>query len=226
MRQFHFDFYCFFDFLDRSFFLNGFPNPFIVRSRSNFLFSQWKFFELYVRTFPAMFFLISVPHLIFEVKSEKWFWSRRNRKWSEKASGFVGWHFFCFYFKVELENGFWTKIHFLARNCFADSLIVRPSSSCLSSQWKFAELYFKTCPAMFYFLITYIGVNFDARNETPQKLLNSLDAEQNWRVEWKEGSFLQAGVFERSKNLGGEKWAKSFLNVRLFKTVFLKFFSA
>ena len=38
----------FFDFLD-CFFLNGFLNPFMVRSRSSFLFSQWKFFELYVR---------------------------------------------------------------------------------------------------------------------------------------------------------------------------------
>ena len=35
MRQFHSDFYCF-DFLDRIFFLNGSPNPFIVRSRSSF----------------------------------------------------------------------------------------------------------------------------------------------------------------------------------------------
>ena len=38
------------------FFLNGFSNPFIVRSRSSFLFSQWKFFELYVRTCPTIFF--------------------------------------------------------------------------------------------------------------------------------------------------------------------------
>ena len=37
MRQFHFDFYCFFDFLDRIFFLNGLPNPFIVHSWSSFL---------------------------------------------------------------------------------------------------------------------------------------------------------------------------------------------
>ena len=41
------------------FFLNGFTNPFIVRSRSISLFSQWKFFELYVRTCPAMFFISS-----------------------------------------------------------------------------------------------------------------------------------------------------------------------
>ena len=40
------------------FFLNDFSNPFIVRSRSSFLFSQRKFFELYVRTCPAMFFLL------------------------------------------------------------------------------------------------------------------------------------------------------------------------
>ena len=97
-----FFFYCFFDFLDRIFFLNGFPNPFvvhsrpiffvwtkfpflangflftcgifalifsffiyffrngfisslIVRSRSSFLFSHWKFCELFVSTCPAMF---------------------------------------------------------------------------------------------------------------------------------------------------------------------------
>ena len=38
------------------FFRNGFPNSFIVRFRSSFLLGQWKFFELYVRTCPAMFF--------------------------------------------------------------------------------------------------------------------------------------------------------------------------
>ena len=32
-------FYCFFNFVE-IFFLNGFPNPFIVRSRSSFVFSQ------------------------------------------------------------------------------------------------------------------------------------------------------------------------------------------
>ena len=42
------------------FFLNGFSNPFIVRFRSSFLFSQCKFFELYVRTCPAMFFYFVV----------------------------------------------------------------------------------------------------------------------------------------------------------------------
>ena len=66
MRQFHFDFCWFFWFFGSVFFLNGFSNPFIVRSRSSFLFSQWKFFELYVRTCPAMFFLIRdlFAHLI------------------------------------------------------------------------------------------------------------------------------------------------------------------
>ena len=52
-------FTVFFDFLDRIF-LNGFPNPFIVRSRSSFLFSQRNFFVLYVRTCPAMFFYFVV----------------------------------------------------------------------------------------------------------------------------------------------------------------------
>ena len=39
------------------FFRNGFTNSLLVRSRSSFLFSQWKFFELLVRTCPAMFYL-------------------------------------------------------------------------------------------------------------------------------------------------------------------------
>ena len=38
MRQFHFNFHCFFNFLDRIFFLNGFSNPFLVHSRPRFLF--------------------------------------------------------------------------------------------------------------------------------------------------------------------------------------------
>ena len=46
-----------FRFFGLHFFLNGFSNPLTVRSRSSFLFRQWKFFELYVRTCPAMFFL-------------------------------------------------------------------------------------------------------------------------------------------------------------------------
>ena len=39
-------------------FRSGFPNSLIVRSRSSFLFSQAKFFELYVRTCTAVFFSI------------------------------------------------------------------------------------------------------------------------------------------------------------------------
>ena len=53
-------FLLFFRFFRSDFFLNGFSNPFIVLSRSSFLFSQWKFFELYVRTCPAMFFYFVV----------------------------------------------------------------------------------------------------------------------------------------------------------------------
>ena len=37
------------------FFLNGFPNSLIVHFRSGIFCSQWKFFELYFRTCPAMF---------------------------------------------------------------------------------------------------------------------------------------------------------------------------
>ena len=48
-----------FNFFELFFFRNGFPNWLIVRFRSKFLFSQGNFFELYVKTFPAMFFFIS-----------------------------------------------------------------------------------------------------------------------------------------------------------------------
>ena len=44
--------FCFFIW----FFRNDFPNSLVVRSRSSFLFSQWNFFELYLKTCPAMFF--------------------------------------------------------------------------------------------------------------------------------------------------------------------------
>ena len=46
MRYFDFDFYCFFEFLDLILFLIDFAIPFIGNSRSNCLFSQWKFVEL------------------------------------------------------------------------------------------------------------------------------------------------------------------------------------
>ena len=49
-------FSVFFYFFDLNFFRNGFPNFLIVRFRFSFLFGQWKFCELYVRTCPAILF--------------------------------------------------------------------------------------------------------------------------------------------------------------------------
>ena len=48
-----------FFFILSDFFGNGFSNSVIVRSRLSCLFSQLKFFEFYVRTCPAMFFVSS-----------------------------------------------------------------------------------------------------------------------------------------------------------------------
>ena len=48
MWQFHSDFYCFFDFLDRIFFLNGFPNPFTTHSMPSFSFELNFYFSLMV----------------------------------------------------------------------------------------------------------------------------------------------------------------------------------
>ena len=166
IRQVHFDFYCFFfQFsifsIESDFFLNGFPNPFIVHSRpsilfeiifyfplvvfcshaafwhwfsvfflfldliffrngfshslivcyrSSFLFSQWKFFELYVRICPAMFFttqtiwivlvrclFLRSAHAFFgrftSLRSQIkiWFWWNWNSKGSRKSSRFEAW---------------------------------------------------------------------------------------------------------------------------------------
>ena len=61
------------DFLDRFFFLSSFPNPFIFRYRSSLLYSQWKCFELHVRTFPAMFFT-SGNRFLFRLTMTSWKW--------------------------------------------------------------------------------------------------------------------------------------------------------
>ena len=55
MRQFHSDFYCFFDFLDWIFFINGFPNLFTAHSRPSFLFELIFHFSLVV-------FLVHMRH--------------------------------------------------------------------------------------------------------------------------------------------------------------------
>ena len=47
--------FCFFSTFISNFLRNGFPKSLEVRSRSRFSFSQWKFFELYIRKCPAMF---------------------------------------------------------------------------------------------------------------------------------------------------------------------------
>ena len=56
--------FCFFFKFLSDFIRNGFPNSFIIRSRSSFCFRQWKFFELYVRTCPAIFFYFLIFILV------------------------------------------------------------------------------------------------------------------------------------------------------------------
>ena len=90
MRQFHFGFYCFFQFFGSDFFLNGFPNSFIVHSRPRFLlelnlhfslvvfcshaaispwfllfFDFWMFF--FLNGFPNSFIVHSRPRFLLEL---------------------------------------------------------------------------------------------------------------------------------------------------------------
>ena len=109
------------------FFRNGFLNSLIVRFRSSFLFSQLKFFELYVRTCPAMFFTIQriwivLGRCLFSVRNFYDFWSQigvvilvtPKQEMEQKSECFYGVKFFRSNFKVEWENGVWTKIRLLA----------------------------------------------------------------------------------------------------------------
>ena len=105
--HFHSDFYCFFDFLDRIFFLNSFSNPFTAHSGPSFLLESKLHISLVVFVLPS-----SILALIF-----------------------------CFFFVFLL---------IFLRNRFPNSLIVRSRSSSLLSQWKFFELYVRTCPAIFF----------------------------------------------------------------------------
>ena len=89
-------------------FLNGFPNPFIMYSRTRFLFQQNFHFPLVV------------------------FFHMRHFD--------IGFLFFFFWFNF-LEMG----------NSFPNSLIVLSRSGFLFSQWKFFELYIRTCPDMFFY---------------------------------------------------------------------------
>ena len=70
MRKFHFDVHCFFDFWNRLFFLNGFPNPFIVHPRPNFVFESnfsfsLVFFFVHMRHFDIDFPFFNLFDLIF-----------------------------------------------------------------------------------------------------------------------------------------------------------------
>ena len=105
----------------------------------------------------------------------------------QKREWFCGVNFFCSNFKVEWENGVWTKIRFLASGFFvhdaislwfllffsifwigffligfSNPFIVRFRSSFLFSQRKFLELYIRNYPALFLSLIAYFMISFDS----------------------------------------------------------------
>ena len=59
-----------------------------------------------------------------------------------------------------------------------------------------------------FFLINFIGVNFEAGNETREKIWSNLVAEQKWRAEQKESGFLFIQLFLREREI--DVW-KNFL---------------
>ena len=76
------------------------------------------------------------------------------------------------------------------------------------------------------FLNNFIGVIFEAGNETHEKIWSDFGAEQKLRVERKGSGFCSCRCFWEREKLMCEKnfskRAKFFVNVRLFKVVFLQ----
>ena len=60
----------------------------------------------------VFFKICSHIFMIFEVKLEWWLWSRRNRKWREKTSGFAAWIFFALILKKSEKTVFEQKFGF------------------------------------------------------------------------------------------------------------------
>ena len=77
---------------------------------------------------------------------------------------------------------------------------------------------FAAIPAM---LINFIGVIFEAGNETREKIWSNFGAEQKWRVERKRFVFVHTGVFGRARNWcvkKSSKRAKFFCSRAAFKS--------
>ena len=72
-------------------------------------------------------------------------------------------------------------------------------------------------------------MNFEAGNETREKIWSDFVAEQKWRAERKESGFLFIPLFLREREIDVWKnflWASEifFVHMRLLKAVFLQFF--
>ena len=149
----------FFLFFGSDFFLNAFPDPFIVLSRSGFLFSQWKFFELYVRTCPAMFFYFVKVFV--------------TNMWSH-------YHFksaFCsFVHAISTEIRVWPHLSILVERGFlfiqVINLVTRylPHSKMTSSLWNWLFFTLIQRDKVTWVYITLIGGSSRAANRSSNKL--------------------------------------------------------
>ena len=80
-----------------------------------------------------------------------------------------------------------------------------------------------------FFLINFIGLIFEAGNETREKIWSDFSAEQKWRAERKKSGFCSYPRFWESEKLMCEKnFSKraKFVHVRLLKAVFFANFDS
>ena len=78
-----------------------------------------------------------------------------------------------------------------------------------------------------FFLINFIGVIFEAGNETPEKIWSDIGAEKSEERSGKRVVFVHTAVFERARKWCVKKFSLSernfFVHVRHFKAVFFIF---
>ena len=135
---------------------------------------------------------------------------------------------------------FYDKLHKLSENR-ASLLIAAPTSQpaiiALLIFFTFQRIWIVLGRCLFYdskrsigevlfFLINFIGLIFEAGNETRKKIWSDFSAEQKWRVEQKESSFCSYRFFWESEKLMCEKIfskrANFFCSHAAFKSIFLQ----
>ena len=205
MRHFDIDFlFFFFHFFHLIFFRNSFSNSFIVRSRSSYLFSQWKCTSGLVL---LCFLKLALPfdHGFRFTKHDFHVWLltyfTHCFNWMDLAVLGRGFLFtcgiltliFCVFFSIFSSDFF--------RISFSNSFIVRSRSSYLFSQWKCTSGLVLLC---FFFNSLYLLITVFVLQNTIFMFdfwLTSLTVSTEWILNSFTHSFTQCGEYCQSQKI-------------------------